>query len=59
MSPMPLPTRTIAGVIIAVLAIVLMALFTYRALQSREVAAKRVTQTVQILEGLQSLHSSL
>ena len=59
MSPMPLPTRTIAGVIIAVLAIVLMALFTYRALQSREVAAKRVTQTLQILEGLQSLHSSL
>ena len=59
MSPMPLPTRAIAGVIIAVLAIVLMALFTYRALQSREVAAKRVTQTLQILEGLQSLHSSL
>ena len=59
MSPMPLPTRTIAGVIIAVLAIVLMALFTYRALESREVAATRVTQTLQILEGLQSLHSSL
>ena len=59
MSPMPLPTRAIAGVIIAVFAIVLMALFTYRALQSREVAAKRVTQTLQILEGLQSLHSSL
>jgi CheY-like chemotaxis protein len=59
MSPMPLPTRTIAGVIIAVLAIVLMALSTYRALESREVAATRVTQTLQILEGLQSLHSSL
>ena len=59
MSPMPLPTRTIAGVIIAVLAIVLMALSTYRALESREAAATRVTQTLQILEGLQSLHSSL
>ncbi len=45
-----LPPGTLGGFAVAVLAVVLIAFFTYRSLQSREEAVERVTQTLDTLE---------
>src|SRR5436190_24390131 len=54
-----LPPETLAGFIIAVLAVVLIAFFTYRSLRTREVAAARITQTLDAIQRLEALHSEL
>ena len=55
----PLPPTTLAGLIAAVLAVALIALFTYRSLESREAAVERVTQTLEVARQLESLLASV
>jgi signal transduction histidine kinase/DNA-binding response OmpR family regulator/CHASE3 domain sensor protein len=45
------------GIVVAVFAIVLIGLFTYRTLSSREAAANRVTATLQLIESLEAVQS--
>ena len=54
-----LPPATLAGFVIAVLAVGAIAFFTSRALQTREDAAQRVTHTLQVIGQLESLLSRL
>jgi signal transduction histidine kinase/CheY-like chemotaxis protein/CHASE3 domain sensor protein len=55
----PLPPGTLAGFVIAVAAVVVMAVFSYQSLRSRSETAARVTQTLQILQQLDELLSTL
>jgi CHASE3 domain sensor protein len=54
-----LPAGTLAGFIIAILAVTFIALFTYRSLLTRSVTARRITQTLDTIQQLEELHSSL
>ena len=54
-----LPPATLAGFLVAVLAVALIAFFTYRAMQSREEAAARVTQTLGTIQALQDVLSNV
>jgi CheY-like chemotaxis protein/CHASE3 domain sensor protein len=56
-SPLPLPLPTLVGLVVAVFAIVLIGLFAYRTLRTREAAANRVTQTLQAIESLEGVYS--
>ena len=58
-SRLPLPAGTMAGVAIALLAVALIALFTYRSLETREDAVLRFTHTLEVMAQLESLQSSL
>src|SRR5262245_46395588 len=55
----PLPPATLAGFIVAVLALAFIAFFTYRALQAREAAAGRITRTLDSIQQLEALLSSM
>ncbi len=54
-----LPTATLLGLIAAVLAVGLIAFFTYRSLQSREEANARVSHTLEVQRLLQGALSSV
>jgi CheY-like chemotaxis protein/CHASE3 domain sensor protein len=53
----PLPPGPLLGFVIAVSAVLFIALLTYRSLQTRSVAAQRVTHTLTVLEQLESVLS--
>jgi CheY-like chemotaxis protein/signal transduction histidine kinase len=55
----PLPTGTLAAFLIAVLAIVLVACLSYGALQASSDSGRRVAHTLQVMEQLQGLLSTL
>jgi CheY-like chemotaxis protein/signal transduction histidine kinase/CHASE3 domain sensor protein len=54
-----LPPATLLGFVVAVLAVALITFFTYRAMQSREDAAGRVTQSLDIIRELQDVMSEV
>ena len=54
-----LPPSTLAGLVIAILTVALIAFFTYRTLQTREAAVERVTQTLEVRHQLEALLSSV
>jgi signal transduction histidine kinase/CheY-like chemotaxis protein/CHASE3 domain sensor protein len=54
-----LPPATLAGVVVAVLAVALIGFFTFRSLKTREEAVERVTHTLQVIEQLATLQSTL
>jgi len=54
-----LPPWTFAGLAVAVIAILAIAFFTYRALLLREAAVRRISQTMQTLQQLEMLLSSV
>jgi CheY-like chemotaxis protein/signal transduction histidine kinase/CHASE3 domain sensor protein len=56
---LPLPPSTLVGLIIAIVAIALIAFVTYQALRAREAAAARVTSTLEIIQQLEAVRSSL
>src|SRR5882757_1101448 len=53
----PLPPGPLLGFVVAVAAVAFIALLTYRSLQTRTIAAQRVTRTLQVLEQLESILS--
>src|SRR5882724_10122980 len=53
----PLPPGPLLGFVLAVAAVAFIALLTYRSLQTRSIAAQRVTRTLQVLEQLESILS--
>jgi CheY-like chemotaxis protein/CHASE3 domain sensor protein len=53
----PLPPGPLLGFVIAVAAVAFISLLTYRSLQTRSIAAQRVTSTLAVLEQLQSILS--
>jgi CHASE3 domain sensor protein len=53
----PLPPGPLLGFVIAVAAVAFISLLTYRSLQTRAIAAQRVTRTLQVLEQLESILS--
>jgi CHASE3 domain sensor protein len=55
----PLPTATLVAFLIAVLAIVLVAILSYAALQASADSGRRVAHTLQVMEQLQALLSTL
>ena len=56
---LPLPPGTLAGFGLAILAVVLIAFFSYQSLQSSALTAARVTNTLGVLEQLDALLSTL
>ena len=56
---LPLPPSILVGLIIAILAIALIAFVTYQALRAREGAAARVTNTLEVIQQLEAVRSSL
>ena len=54
-----LPTPTIAGIGLAVVAILLITLFTYRSLRVREESVRRITETMEVLQQLEMTLSSV
>ena len=56
---LPLPPSTLIGLIVAIIAIALIAFVTWQALRTREVAAARVSNTLEIIQQLESVMSSL
>jgi len=56
---MPLPLATIIGLGASVLAVLFIALFSYRSLNSRAESANRVTESLHIIERLESALSTL
>src|SRR4051812_19979749 len=55
----PLPVSTMASFVVAVLAVVLIAYFSYSSLQSRAQAAALVSRTFELVGQLQGLLSSV
>jgi signal transduction histidine kinase/CHASE3 domain sensor protein len=55
----PLPIGTLVAFIVAVLAIVLVACLSYRAVESAADSARRVTHSLEVMEQLQTLLSTL
>jgi CHASE3 domain sensor protein len=53
----PLPPGPLVGFVLAVAAVAFISLLTYRSLQTRSIAAQRVTRTLQVLEQLESILS--
>src|SRR3981081_566866 len=53
----PLPPGPLLGFVIAVAAITFISLLTYRSLQTRAIAAQRVTRTLEVLQRLESILS--
>src|SRR6185369_15729270 len=56
---LPLPPGPLAGFVIAVLAVLLIAFFTDNALEARQQAAESVTHTMQVLERAQQLLTTM
>ena len=56
---LPLPLGVFVGFSIAVVAIVVIAIYAYESLQSRRTSAERVTHTLEVLQGLDELLSTL
>jgi CheY-like chemotaxis protein/CHASE3 domain sensor protein len=54
-----LPIPTLAGLAVAVISVLLIAFFTYRSLETRERAARRVTHTFQVISGLREAQALL
>jgi signal transduction histidine kinase/CheY-like chemotaxis protein/CHASE3 domain sensor protein len=54
-----LPPATVAGFAIAIAAVALIALFTYRSLESREAATARVTHTLDVLGDVEAIQSQV
>jgi len=58
-SGLPLPPGPLAGFVAALLAVVLIAFFSYRSLQANTEAADRVTHTLEVMAQLDGLLSSV
>jgi CheY-like chemotaxis protein/CHASE3 domain sensor protein len=58
-SALPMPVRLLFGYLAAILAIGLIALFSWQSQRARTLAAERVTHTLQLLEQLESLLSAV
>src|SRR5882757_9378529 len=58
-SSMPLPARTLIGFLLAVAAVVLIALLSYKSLQTTMNTARNLAQSIELLRLLQSLFSTL
>ena len=58
-SRLQLPPGTLAGLVIAAVAVSLIALFTYRSLASREDAVERVTRTLEAQRQLEAILSDV
>jgi len=56
---LPLPPSTLVGLIIAIVAIALIAFVTWQALRTREVAAARVSNTLEVIQQLELVQSGL
>jgi CHASE3 domain sensor protein len=56
---LPLPPSTLVGLIVAIIAIALIAFVTWQALRTREAAAASVSNTLEIIQQLESVLSSL
>jgi len=54
-----LPGGTLAGFVVALLAVGIIGIFTYRSLQTREEAVERVTHTLLVIERFEALQSNL
>ena len=54
-----LPPGTLAGFVLAILAVASIALFTYRALLAQSGGATRITQTLETIQQLEALQSNL
>jgi CheY-like chemotaxis protein/CHASE3 domain sensor protein len=59
LSSLPLPAPVLVGVVAALLAVALIAVFTYRALATREVAVDGLTNTLRTIQQLDGLLSKL
>ena len=55
----PLPPRALAGFVLAFVSVLLIGFFTYRLLEARSSAAERITKTLESIEQLQSLLSTV
>ena len=53
----PLPPGPLLGFVVAVAAVAFIALLTYRSLQTRSLAARRVTHTLQVMDQLETILS--
>jgi len=53
----PLPPGPLLGFVVAVAAVAFISMLTYRSLQTRAIAAQRVTRTLQVLEQMESILS--
>jgi CheY-like chemotaxis protein/CHASE3 domain sensor protein len=53
----PLPPGPLLGFVVAVTAVIFISILTYRSLQTRSVAAQRVTHTLEVQERLQAILS--
>jgi CheY-like chemotaxis protein len=53
----PLPPGPLLGFVVAVAAVAFIALLTYRSLETRSMAAKRVTHTLQVMDQLETILS--
>jgi CheY-like chemotaxis protein/signal transduction histidine kinase/CHASE3 domain sensor protein len=58
-STLPMPPRLLAGYLIAFAAIILIALYSWQSQQQRTIAADRVTHTLQVLEQVAALLSTI
>src|SRR5690242_19359410 len=56
---LPLPPATVAGIVIALLAVGLMWFFTFTAQRSREEAVSRVTHTLEVIQQLGAVRTGL
>ena len=55
----PLPPRALSGFVLAFVAVLLIGFFTYRLLDARYAAAERITKTLESIEQLQAVLSTL
>src|SRR3954467_1065589 len=55
----PLPPLTLAGFVVAIVAVVLIAVFSYRSLQSRAASADLVSHTIEVMQQLQTVLSGV
>jgi CheY-like chemotaxis protein len=56
---LPLPARTLAGFVVAVLAVVLIAFFSFHSLQTSDETSERVTRTLALVQQIETLLSRL
>ena len=55
----PLPPRALSGFVLAFVSVLLIGFFTYRLLDARYAAAERITKTLESIEQLQAVLSTL
>jgi CheY-like chemotaxis protein/signal transduction histidine kinase/CHASE3 domain sensor protein len=56
---LPLPVKTLAGFLLAVIAVVVIALLSYQSLQATTHSARNLTQSIEVLGQLEALLSTL